>query len=61
MKQGAYIASYIWPAENSELLEQLSSKEATVFAIDSLPRISRAQKMDALSAMANICWLSRSD
>ncbi|MFT7266812.1 MAG: NAD(P) transhydrogenase subunit alpha [Porticoccus sp.] len=54
MKQGAYIASYVWPAENSELLEKFSSKEATVFAIDSLPRISRAQKMDALSAMANI-------
>jgi len=54
MKQGAYIASYIWPAENSELLEQLALKQATVFAIDSLPRISRAQKMDALSAMANI-------
>jgi NAD(P) transhydrogenase subunit alpha len=54
MKKGAYIVSYIWPAENSELLEDFASKNATVFAIDSLPRISRAQKMDALSAMANI-------
>jgi NAD(P) transhydrogenase subunit alpha len=54
MKKGAYIVSYIWPAENSELLDDLASKGATVFAIDSLPRISRAQKMDALSAMANI-------
>lgn len=54
MKKGASIASYIWPAENSELLDKLVLKEATVFAIDSLPRISRAQKMDALSAMANI-------
>lgn len=54
MKTGASIASYIWPAENSELLDKLALKEATVFAIDSLPRISRAQKMDALSAMANI-------
>jgi len=54
MKEGAYLVSYIWPAQSPELLEQLAEKKATVFAIDSLPRISRAQKMDALSAMANI-------
>ena len=54
MKEGTLIVSYIWPAQNPELLDQLSAKKATVFAIDSLPRISRAQKMDALSAMANI-------
>jgi len=54
MKKDAFIVSYIWPAENSELLDDLASKGTTVFAIDSLPRISRAQKMDALSAMANI-------
>jgi len=54
MKQGAGLASYIWPAQTPELLEKFAAKGATVFAIDSLPRISRAQKMDALSAMANI-------
>lgn len=54
MKEGAYIVSYIWPAQSPELLDQLAAKKATAFAIDSLPRISRAQKMDALSAMANI-------
>jgi len=54
MKEGAYLVSYIWPAQSPELLDQLAAKKATVFAIDSLPRISRAQKMDALSAMANI-------
>ena len=54
MKEGASIVSYIWPAQNPELLDQLAANKATVFAIDSLPRISRAQKMDALSAMANI-------
>lgn len=54
MKQGAGLASYIWPAQTPELLEKLAAKGATVFAIDSLPRISRAQKMDALSAMANV-------
>ncbi|QSP95462.1 Re/Si-specific NAD(P)(+) transhydrogenase subunit alpha [Marinobacter salinisoli] len=54
MKEGAYLASYIWPAQSPELLEKLAAKHITSFAIDSLPRISRAQKMDALSAMANI-------
>jgi len=54
MKDGAYLAGYLWPAQSEELLGQLAEKRATAFAIDSLPRISRAQKMDALSAMANI-------
>lgn len=54
MKEGAFLVSYIWPAQNPELLEKLAGKKITSFAIDSLPRISRAQKMDALSAMANI-------
>ncbi|MBW4934920.1 Re/Si-specific NAD(P)(+) transhydrogenase subunit alpha [Marinobacter sp. F4206] len=54
MKEGAFLVSYIWPAQNPELLEKLAAKKITAFAIDSLPRISRAQKMDALSAMANI-------
>ncbi|MDK9556056.1 Re/Si-specific NAD(P)(+) transhydrogenase subunit alpha [Marinobacter sp. M216] len=54
MKEGAFLASYIWPAQNPKLLEKLAARNITAFAIDSLPRISRAQKMDALSAMANI-------
>ncbi|MDO6822182.1 Re/Si-specific NAD(P)(+) transhydrogenase subunit alpha [Marinobacter sp. 1_MG-2023] len=54
MKEGAFLVSYIWPAQNPELLEKLAARKITTFAIDSLPRISRAQKMDALSAMANI-------
>lgn len=54
MKEGAFLVSYIWPAQNGELLEKLAARKITSFAIDSLPRISRAQKMDALSAMANI-------
>lgn len=54
MKDDAYLASYIWPAQNAKLLKRLAGKQTTTFAIDSLPRISRAQKMDALSAMANI-------
>lgn len=48
------LISFIYPAQNTELVEKLASKKATVFAIDAIPRISRAQKMDALSSMANI-------
>ncbi|MDA0705789.1 MAG: Re/Si-specific NAD(P)(+) transhydrogenase subunit alpha [Proteobacteria bacterium] len=46
--------SFFWPAQNPELLKQLTASGATVMAMDSVPRISRAQKMDALSSMANI-------
>lgn len=54
LKEGAHLLSFLWPAQNPELLERLAEKKVTAFAIDSLPRISRAQKMDALSAMGNI-------
>lgn len=48
------LISFFWPAQNSELLEKVSKTGATMIAIDMVPRISRAQKMDALSSMANI-------
>ncbi len=48
------LISFLWPAQNPKLLRQLTSTGATVLAMDSVPRISRAQKMDALSSMANI-------
>jgi NAD(P) transhydrogenase subunit alpha len=48
------LISFIYPAQNGELLAQLNEKGATVFAMDAVPRISRAQKLDALSSMANI-------
>ncbi|SES96427.1 NAD(P) transhydrogenase subunit alpha [Marinobacter segnicrescens] len=54
IREGAHLAGYIWPAQNPQLLETLAEKQVNAFAIDALPRISRAQKMDALSAMANI-------
>ena len=54
MREGGTLVSFIWPAQNPELLEQLAAKKATVLAMDSVPRISRAQKLDALSSMANI-------
>src|SRR5207244_9374655 len=46
--------SFIWPAQNPELMQALAAKKATVLAMDSVPRISRAQKLDALSSIANI-------
>ena len=54
MKEGAWLISFIWPAQNPLLLEKLRNKKATVLAMDCVPRISRAQKLDALSSMANI-------
>ncbi|HEY9762251.1 MAG TPA: Re/Si-specific NAD(P)(+) transhydrogenase subunit alpha [Trichocoleus sp.] len=54
LKKGGTLISFIWPAQNADLLEKLADRKATVFAMDTVPRISRAQKMDALSSMANI-------
>lgn len=48
------LISFIWPAQNPDLIDKLASQKATVLAMDAIPRISRAQKMDALSSMANI-------
>ena len=54
MREGQILVSFIWPAQNPELMQKLAAKKATVLAIDSVPRVSRAQKMDGLSSMANI-------
>ncbi len=54
MSAGSTLISFIWPAQNPELLQRLAAKKINVLAIDSMPRISRTQKMDALSSMANI-------
>src|SRR5438552_8296582 len=54
LREGAVLVSFIWPAQNPELMQALAAKQATVLAMDSVPRISRAQKLDALSSMANI-------
>ena len=48
------LISFFYPAQNKDLLEQAKEKGANVIAMDMVPRISRAQKMDALSSMANI-------
>lgn len=52
--EGAALISFIWPAQNGDLLNRLAARKATVLAMDCVPRITRAQSMDALSAMANL-------
>ncbi len=54
LREGSSLVSFIWPAQNPELMDRLAARQATVIAMDSVPRISRAQKLDALSSMANI-------
>lgn len=54
LRKGQTLISFFWPAQNPELLEAVKAQGATVIAMDMVPRISRAQKMDALSSMANI-------
>ncbi len=54
IKKHAALISFVWPAQQMALLERLSQRGATVLAMDCVPRISRAQKLDALSSMANM-------
>ena len=54
LSPGACLISFIWPAQNEALMQKLANNQVTVLAMDSVPRMSRAQKLDALSSMANI-------
>jgi len=54
LSEGGCLISFIWPAQNEQLMQDLAAKNVTVLAMDSVPRMSRAQKLDALSSMANI-------
>jgi NAD(P) transhydrogenase subunit alpha len=54
LREGATLIGFLWPAQNPDLLQRLAARRATALAMDSVPRISRAQKLDALSSMANI-------
>ena len=54
VKEGSRIISFIWPSQNEDLIKTLAEKNVSTLAMDCVPRISRAQKMDALSSMANI-------
>lgn len=54
LQQGSTVISFLYPAQNKPLVEKLASRGVTTFAMDMIPRISRAQTFDALSSMANI-------
>jgi NAD(P) transhydrogenase len=53
-RNNSTLISFLYPAQNQKLIDQLSTKQLNVFAMDCIPRISRAQVFDALSSMANI-------
>ncbi|KAH7113215.1 NAD(P) transhydrogenase beta subunit-domain-containing protein [Dendryphion nanum] len=54
IRDGATVISFLYPLQNKPVIDRLSSRKATTFAMDMVPRISRAQVFDALSSMANI-------
>ena len=54
IREGGTLISFLYPGKNSEIVDRLAARKATAIAVDQIPRITRAQKMDALSSMANI-------
>ncbi len=54
LREGGTLISFLWPAQNAALMERLVGRKCNAIAMDAVPRISRAQKLDALSSMANI-------
>ena len=54
LKEGSTIVSFLYPLANLEAVRALSARKATAFAMELIPRISRAQPMDALSSQANL-------
>ena len=54
LKQGGHLISFMAPAQNEDQLKQLAERNITAMSMESVPRISRSQSMDALSSMANI-------
>ncbi len=54
LQKGQYLIAFLWPAQNPQMLERLAQVEVNAISMDAIPRISRAQKLDALSSMANV-------
>ena len=54
LSAGQTLVSFLWPTQNPDLVKKLADKKVNVLAMDMVPRISRAQALDALSSMANI-------
>ncbi|MEX2574513.1 MAG: Re/Si-specific NAD(P)(+) transhydrogenase subunit alpha [Balneolaceae bacterium] len=54
MKQGSVLICFLWALQHPDLVDLLEKQKITALALDAVPRISRAQSMDALSSMSNI-------
>ncbi|KAF9013895.1 PNTB-domain-containing protein [Cyathus striatus] len=54
IKEGSTVISFLYPKQNKEIVDALATRKVNAFAMDLIPRISRAQVFDALSSMANI-------
>ncbi|KAJ5381914.1 uncharacterized protein N7496_004342 [Penicillium cataractarum] len=54
LRKGSTVISFLYPAQNKSVVDALAERGVTAFAMDRIPRISRAQVFDALSSMANI-------
>lgn len=54
VKEGSTLVSFLYPNQNKEIVEALEARKATVFAMEMIPRISRAQVFDALRCVAAI-------
>ena len=54
IREGGTLISFLYPGKNKDIVDKLAARQATAIAVDQIPRITRAQKMDALSSMANI-------
>ncbi len=53
IREGGTLICFLYPGKNTDIIDRLAARKATAIAVDQIPRISRAQKMDALSSMAN--------
>src|SRR5687767_6554728 len=54
IREGGTLISFLYPGKHRDIVDRLAARKATAIAVDQIPRITRAQKMDALSSMANI-------
>jgi NAD(P) transhydrogenase subunit alpha len=54
IRERGTLICFLYPGKNTEIIDRLAARKATAIAVDQIPRITRAQKMDALSSMANI-------
>lgn len=54
MREGAVLIGFLQPATSADLIKRLNERKITAFAMELIPRISRAQSMDALSSQANV-------